>query len=339
MSTATALNGTQKAAVVLMNLPPESAAEVLKQFSDAEAEEIAAEIIRLRRVDADTAQSAVEEFHTMAISGKVSARGGEDVANALLYAAFGAEGAQGLLGRVANSLAGKDFEFLGDIDPGQIVALLDAELPQTSALVLAHLNPTLASKVLMGLDDETRTEIARRIAVMTAATPEAVALVASALKQRAHAVLKLHQVADTLGGVQSVVDIINRTDVKTERAVLTGLEIKDPQLAEEVRARMLTFADIVKFDPRDVQQVLRGTDTNVLAIAMKGAPEAVVNTIRNNLSEHNREVLDEELAALGPVRASQVDEARATVVRAIRELEASGGITVYRSADEDKFVD
>jgi flagellar motor switch protein FliG len=102
---------------------------------------------------------------------------------------------------------------------------------------------------------------------------------------------------------------------------------------------MLTFSDLVRFDPRDVQQVLRGTDPAVLAVALKGASEAVTQTVRNNLSEHNRSLLDEEVRLLAPVRASQVDEARATVVRAIRELEASGGITLRRAAEEDVYVD
>lgn len=334
------LSGTQKAAVVLMNMPSDAAATVMKQFTEQEAEDIAAEIVRLRRVDAETAEAALGDFHDLAVTGRVGARGGKDIAENLLEAAFGTEGAAGLMSRVSASMAGKAFEFLDDIDPGQIVTMLDGELPQTVALVLAHVTPTLAAKVLAELPDEMRTEVARRVATMTVAVPESVTIVATTLKQRSAAVMGApHSSNDAIGGVQSVVDIINRSDVKTEKAVLAGLEAHDPELAEEVRSRMLTFADITRFDPRDVQQVLRGTDSAVLAVAMKGASETVTQTIRLNLSEHNRELLDEELAALGPVRSSQVDEARATIVRAIRELEASGGITVYRGAEEDAFVD
>jgi flagellar motor switch protein FliG len=135
------------------------------------------------------------------------------------------------------------------------------------------------------------------------------------------------------------VEIINLSDAKTERAMLAGLEQQDPELAEEVRSRMLTFADLVRFDARDVQQVLRGIDPPVLALALKGATEAVTQTVRDNLSEHNRELLDEEIRLLPPVRASQVDEARATVVRAIRALEAEGGITMFRASEEDAYIE
>jgi flagellar motor switch protein FliG len=120
--------------------------------------------------------------------------------------------------------------------------------------------------------------------------------------------------------------------------VLDGLEARDPELAEDIRSRMLTFEDIVKLESRDIQQVLRGIDSKILATAMKGAPVPVVETIRANVSERNRELLDDEVQSMGPVRVSQVEEARAEVVRSVRELEAQGVITVHR-AEEDELVD
>ena len=101
---------------------------------------------------------------------------------------------------------------------------------------------------------------------------------------------------------------------------------------------MLTFADIVKLEARDVQQVLRGVDAPVLAVAMKGSSEQVTEIITSNLSERNREILEDEIRVLGPVRMSQVEDARAEIVRAIRDLEAEGVITVQRK-EEDAYVE
>jgi flagellar motor switch protein FliG len=134
--------------------------------------------------------------------------------------------------------------------------------------------------------------------------------------------------------VQPLVDIINRSDAATEKALLEALEGRDPELAAEVRSRMLTFADLTGLEDRDVQLVLRGVDAAVLAIAMKGAAEPVAAKILANLSERNREILDDEVRALGPVRVSQVEDARAEIVRAVRDLEADGSITVRRSEDD-----
>ncbi|WP_187270720.1 flagellar motor switch protein FliG [Lacisediminihabitans profunda] len=339
MSEVTAvLTGTQKVAVVLMNMDPLRAAEVMKQFNDAEAEEIAAEIIRLRRVDAAVAERTIEEFHELTIKGGRGARGGKDFAAGLLEASFGSERAAGVMNRVASSMAGRAFEFLDTAEPGQLITLLDGELPQTIALVLAHLRPEHASPVLSALDPQLRTDVAQAIGTMGTAAPEAVRIVADNLKQRASAVVTARETTDVVGGIQPLVEIINRSDVSTERAVLDGLDGLDPQLAEEVRSRMLTFADLVKFERKDVQQVLRGIDAAVLAVAMKGSSEAVTEVIRANISERNKEILEDEIQALGPVRMTQIEEARAEVVRAIRDLEAQGIITVQRG-DEDDYVD
>ena len=172
---------------------------------------------------------------------------------------------------------------------------------------------------------------------MGSATPEAVRVVADTLKLRAGAVVAPRGPVEVVGGVQPLVDIINRADVATERALLEALDQRDPELAEEVRSRMLTFADIVKLDARDVQQVLHGIDPTVLALAMKGSSDAVIETIRKNLSERNREFLDEEVKTMGPARVSQVEDARAEIVKSIRELEAKGAIRVQRG-DEDEYV-
>lgn len=332
------LTGTQKVAVLIMTMGQPQATEVLKQFTDEEASEITAEIIRLRKIDPEVADAAIDEFHEMATTGRVPARGGREFAAGLLEGAFGSERAAGVLNRVASSMAGKAFEFLDEVEPGQIITLLDGEHPQTAALVLAHLKPAMSAKVLAGLPDDRRTDVSHRIATMKAASPDSIALIAAALKERSVAVVAPRNQVEVIGGVQPLVDIINRSDSNTEKAVLAGLDEVDPELAAEVRSRMLTFADIIKLEDRDVQQVLRGINTNTLAVALKGVSEQVDKKIRDNLSERNRELLDDEMSAIGKVRASAVEEARADVVRAIRELAEAGGITVHRN-DEDVYVD
>ena len=331
------LTGAQKVAVILLQMDTVRAAEVMKQFSELEAEEISAEIVRMSKVDAADADGALDEFHRMTVQGS-SRRGGRDAALSLLRASFGADRASDVMERLAASSAGRPFEFLDDAESSQVAGLLDGELPQTVALVLAHLKAAHASAVLQALDPDVRSDVAQAFAIMGTATPEAVGIVAATLRSRGGAVVAPRDSVEVVGGIQPLVDILNRSDVATEKALLEGLEARDPELAEQVRSRMLTFVDLVKLDARDIQQTLRGIDAAVLATAMKGAPDAVTEAIRANVSERNRELLDDELKAMGPVRTSQVEEARASVVRAIRELEAQGVITLHR-ADEDDYVE
>jgi flagellar motor switch protein FliG len=338
MTEVKALTGVQKAAVVLMQLSQPRAAEVLRHLGEAEAEDVAAEIMRMRHVDETQVEQALREFHERAGSGRRSARGGRDFAAELLAASFGADRASGLLERLAPAVGAKAFEFLDAADAAQVANLLDGELPETVALVLAHLGAQQASAVVGHLAPEVKADVAQAIATMGTAVPEAVAVVAETLRHRARAVTPKEQV-EIVGGVQPLVEIINRADVATERELLAALEARDPALAEEVRARMLTFDDIVRFEARDVQQILRGLTPAVLALAIKGAPEAVAQTIRENMTERNRELLDDETGMLGAVRKQQVDEARAEVVRQIRELEAEGVVSLSRPDEEEELVE
>lgn len=335
------LTGIQKAAVVLINMGQPYASEVLKEFSEMEAEEIASEIIRMRKVDSDTIEKAIDAFYEIAVQGRTSILGGEDFASELLEATFGSEKAGGVLKRASSSNAGRSFEFLDDVAAENIATLLEGEMPQTIAVVLAHLQAAQASAVIASLTEEVRTDVAQSIATMSSATPESIQMLAHDLKGRAAAVASTRPAsAAVVGGLQSLVDIINRADVNTERTLLEGLEARDPELAEEIRSRLLTFADIVKLDQRDIQEVLRGIDLGILAKAMKGAGDQVVEVIRTNLSERKLEMLDEELKDLGSLRKKDVEEARADVVRSIRELAESGAITVHREADEeDELID
>jgi flagellar motor switch protein FliG len=335
----TALNGVQKVALVIMQLSQDHAAEVMRQFSESEAEEIIGEIVRLRRVDAAVVDQTIAEFYERTQQSVSQSRGGLEFAEELLQASFGSERAAGFLDRVSTTMAGTSFEFLDAADPHQVSSLLAGELPETTALVLAHLTPSMASQVLGKLDSSAQLDVAQAIASMRSATPEAVSIVADNLRRSARTVVAPRERAEVVGGVQPLVDIINRADVATEHELLEALDARDPKLAEEVRARMITFADIIRLEAKDVQQVLRGIDVAMLAIALKGASPELSAIVRENISERNRESLDDELQNLGRLKKKQIDEAQAEIARSIRELESQGTISLQRGEEpEDEYV-
>lgn len=328
------LTGRQKAAVVLMNIDRLAAIEVMKHLTETEAEAITTEIIGLQHVDAELTAQALKEFQRMAAGHLPPARGGRDLAATLLEASFGSERAAALLGRVGSSNSA--FDFLGAADPSQVAGLLDGELPQTVALVLAHLTTEQAAAVLAALPEATRSDVAHAIATMGTATQDAIAIVAESLRART-GMLATRDAPERLGGVQPLVEIINRSDASIEKTLLESIESRDRSLADDIRSRMFTFSDIVRLDDRDAQRVLRGVDIRTLALALKGASENISEVIRRNVSERNRENLDLEGRSLGPVRVSQVEEARAEIVHLLRGMEAAGEISVQRT-DEDEYV-
>jgi len=318
------LNGTQKAAVVLLQLGRERAARVLARLDETEIDEITAEIVRLENIDPGLAESVMEEFHAVSITGPtLVARGGLAYAQQLLEASLGAERAKSVMDRLSSVMAGQPFEFLQHADARQVLSLLTGEHPQTVALVLAHLRPEHASAILAGLPGDTQGEVAHRIALMERASPAVVTVVAENLQRKASSVLTPQEMS-AVGGVQPLVEIINRADPGTEKLILEGLEARDKVLAEEVRSRMFVFADIVLLEDRAVQLVLRSVEGAALAVALKGTTDEVKDKILTNLSERARENIVEEMELLGPTRMSQVEEARAAIVQGIRHLEETG---------------
>jgi flagellar motor switch protein FliG len=333
------MTGLETAALVIMQMSQAHAAQVMRQFSEAEAEELATEIMRLRRVEEGHAEAAITEFHARTRTGRADTRGGRDAAVSLLETAFGEERAAGLIDRAASAAGGHSFEFMDTVDPSHVSRVLDGEAPGTVALVLAHLRPEVASHVLGTFGTSIRADIAQAITTMGTPNPEIVEIVAETLRQRLRSAVAPAESAEVTGGVQPLVDIIKRSDVAAEYELLEELERRDPALAEEMRSRMLNFGDLVKFEDRDVQQVIRGLDASALATALHEADPAIAELIRANMSERNRELLDDEISLLTKVRKSAVIEARAEIVRAMRELEASGAIAVKEEEDKEEEDD
>lgn len=331
----TALTGTQKAAMLLLQLGKERAAKVMAELEYSEIEELSGEIMRLERVDQAQADEVLEEFYAASVVGP-GVGGGILMAQHLLNSSLGAEQAASMMERLQTSMAGQPFEFLQQADPRQVLSLLNGEHPQAIALVLAHLRPEHASSILAGLEKDLQGDVAHRIALMERASPDVVAMIAESLQRKASTVLAPRELAP-VGGVQPLVEIINRADPTTEKLILEGLEARDEELAEEVRSRMFVFGDIVLLEDRAMQLVLRSVETNELSVALKGVTDAVRDTVLRNLSERARENLVEEIDMLGPVRLSQVEDARANIVQSIRRLEEAGQI-VLRREGEDEYV-
>jgi flagellar motor switch protein FliG len=330
------LTGLRKAAVLLVQMGKEGSARVLAELRETEVEELSSEIVRLGNVDEATADSVLTEFHDLAELRRRTSQGGLEFARQMLEASVGQDRADEILGRLSASLVDVPFSFLQDADPRQVLSYLQDEHPQTTALILAHLSAGQASQILSGLSAELQADVAHRIATMDRTSPEIIRDVESTLERKLSSVLQPSDLS-TVGGLQPLVDIINRADRSTERMILEGLEARSPELAEQVRSQMFMFEDLAALDDRAVQLVLRQVEGGDLATALKGVRGDVREKIMFNMSERARENLADEIDMLGAVRLRTVEEAQAKILSAVRTLEASGQIVVRRG-DEDEFV-
>jgi len=337
MSSITMANlGVRKAAVLLIQLGRERAASVLSHLSEAEVEAVSAEIARLESISGAETESVLTEFRDMMTARAHIAQGGLAFAQQILEQSLGADRASEIITRLNAAAVQMPFQFLHRADPSQLRSFIMDEHPRVIALVLAHMTPDKASLLLSGLAPEKQAEVAHRIAVMDRTTPDIVRAVEATLERRLSSMLQPNEMSQ-VGGLDPLVDIINRSDRSTERQIVEGLEALDPTLADAVKSRMFMFEDIVTIEDRSIQLVLREVDTAELALALKGVAENVRDKITRNLSERAATNLIEEVELLGAVRLSQVEEAQQNIIRTIRSLEEQGQIMIRRGND-DEFV-
>ncbi|MCU1379868.1 MAG: flagellar motor switch protein FliG [Acidimicrobiales bacterium] len=330
------LTGTQKAAILLLQLGMERSALVLRSLRESEVAEIMAEVARLRTVDEAMVEEVVSEFTQIAEGHGYVRSGGIELARTLLEESLGEKKAAEILERLSSQMIEIPFEFLRKADSRQVLSFLQDEHPGTIALVLAYMPPGGAAMVMSGLSEALQKEVALRLATMERTSPEVIDDIESVLERKLSSVLAPTELT-AAGGVQSLVDIINQADRATERLILEGLEQDDEELADEVRQRMFVFEDIGDLDDRSVQLILRQVDGKDLAVALKGVRADVRDKITRNMSQRAGQNLLEEIELLGPVRLSTVEESQGAIVRVIRALEESGQLVLTR-AGGDEFV-
>jgi len=330
------LSGKQKAAVLLISLGPDVAAQVYKHLNEEEIEQLTLEISSVQKVNSKEKEEIVEQFHQIALAQDYISQGGIGYAKTILEKALGEDEASNIIGRLTSSLQVKPFDFARKAEPAQILNFIQNEHPQTIALVLSYLDAAQSGQILSELPQELQADVARRIATMESTSPEIISQVEQILEKKLSATVT-HDYTET-GGIQAVVEVLNGVDRSTERTILDSLEIQDPELAEEIKKRMFVFEDIVSLDNRAIQRVIREVENEDLRLSLKISSDEVKNLVFSNMSQRMAETFEEEMEVMGPVRLRDVEEAQTRVVATIRRLEDVGEIVVARGGGDDIIV-
>ncbi len=328
------LTGIQKVAIVLAQLKPDTSAKLMQAVGEEQAVMLATEMVRLPSLNRETVTRVLTEFVEKVNTTRSIGQGGISQAKQLLAAVVGEEKAREIMSQLQGKVAVGPLAFLSQADPKHVIPFLVDEHPQTVAVILAHMPPDDGSLLLDAMPADFRAEVALRIATMDKVSPEAISAAAQQLANKLKGVGS--SVASAPGGIPTLVELLNRADGSTEKQVLAELDNRDPELAEAIRAKMLTFEDVMALDDKTLQSVLRKIQISELALAIKGteANSEVSEKIKKNLSDRARTELAEEIEIMGQVRSSQVDSAQSSIVKAARELEAEGIITIARKNDE-----
>jgi len=325
------VSGARKAAVLMAALGSERAANVIQKLHEDEIESLSVEMAKLTSVGAETTDSILVELASSAGAG--SAAGGLDFAREVIERALGPERAAELLGRLSGGSEARPFEFLRRVPPERISALLRSESPQTAALILASLPTSLAAGVLSRLPESLQPEIALRIARMGHTSARVIESIEDVLRHKLTAVAEREYAS--AGGTKALAGILNHADRTLERNVLENLSTTAKEVAEEVRGMLFVFEDIVKLDERAVQQILREVDQKDLVLALRSAPEDLMEVVLSNMSERGAAMLKEEMEIQPAQRKRDIDDAQSRIVAVVRRLEEAGTIVIAAGDEEE----
>jgi len=325
----------RKAAVLLMSLPQEEAAQLLGKLEPKHVEAVSIEIAKIGGVSGDEQETAIRDFASANPHAMTGQAGGLDVAKSLVEQALG-KSASATLDNVRQSIEALPFGFLQKVDSQNLLTFVIDEHPQTIALILSHVPPSQAADIISGLPPERQLSVVRRIATMGQTSPEIIHEVENGLEHRMSSIMS--QQFENAGGVASVAEMLNVIDRATERSLLENLAQEDPDLVEEIRRLMFVFEDITKFADRDIQTVLKNVESSQWAMALKGASEELKDKIFKNLSKRAATLLKEEMEYLGPVRLSNVEQTQQQIVDIIRRLEDAGELTLHNNEEEEQFI-
>ena len=328
--------GLRKSAILMVLLGEKVASNVFRTLPSKEVGRIAREISALGPISPEMASATVEEYKKALTHRKFLTKGDSDFAHKVLSQAFGEAAGGSLLEQVMKSADHESDQgaSLQTADPEQLAKLLEEETPQTVALVVANLGAKGAS-VLANLPELLRPEVVERVAKMRHFAPEVVQRVLAVLQKKVGELgREQHQ---TFGGVPAVAGMLKSMTAAASKSILESLEALDGDLANSVRSMMFTFEDLLDVPSAGMREVLGQADKKVLATAMKGASEEVVAHISQAMSSRAAEMLKEDMEAIGPLRARDVQAAQQQIADLARKLESEGKLT-RKGVGEDEYA-
>ncbi len=327
--------GTHDAAIFLMSLGEEEAAEVFKHLTPKDVQKLGETIAGMRAVSHEKVNEVMTRFTDEAASQKLLVSDTNDYVKAVLRRALGDDKASLLIDRIMQGSDVSGIESLKWMDPQSIAELLRNEHPQIMAAILVHLDADLVAGVLKHLTERSRNEVMLRIATLEGIQPTALKALNEVLYQVLAGGDKVRKTS--LGGVQTAADIINLMGTAIETTVIESIRLLDNDLAQKIMDKMFTFEDLLKLDNKSIQMVLKEVAGDALIVALKGASTELREHILSNMSSRAAESLREDLESRGPVRLSEVEGQQKDILKIVRRLSDEGSIVIGGGGD-DSFV-
>lgn len=329
----TGLDPTQKAAVLLMTIGEESAAEVLKHMGPKEVQRIGIAMTTVKDLTKDMVNNVISEFMNTVNKQTALGVGVDDYVRSVLYSALGEDKAASVIDRILLGGNSQGLEALKWMAPKSIAELIQNEHPQIIAIILSYLESDMSAEVLTEFPEKVRSDLLLRIATLESVQPAAMKKLNDTLEAQLKGSSGTQ--SSTIGGVKAAADILNFIDSSAEAAIMEKVKEVDEDLGQEIQDLMFVFENLNGIDDRAMQTILREVSTDVLLLAMKAADDELKEKIYANMSKRAAEMLRDDLEAKGPVKLSEVEAAQKEILSIARRLADEGQISLGGGSDEE----
>ncbi len=329
-------SGIERAAILLMSVGEEGAAEVFKYLTPKEVQKVGESMAKMRTVSRDRVDEAIKRFHETREGNYSLVRDTDEYVSQVLRKALGDDKANLLIDRILQGSDVSGIESMKWMDPAAVAELLKGEHPQIVASILVHLERDHASEVLKNIPERLRNDILLRVATLDGIQPKALEELNQVLSRVLAGSDKVKKA--TLGGTKAAAEILNFLGSAIETVAIEAIREHDAELAQKVLDQMFTFENLNDLDDKAIQTLLREVQSEALIVALKGADESLRERIFKNMSTRAAETLREDLEAKGPVRLSEVEAEQREILKIVRRLADEGQIQLGAGGADDEFV-
>ena len=320
------LTSTDRAAVLLLLLGEQEAANIIKYMDPKEVQRIGAAMVSAADMSQEAVNFVLDEFVSTLKNQTSLGLGTSDYVEDVLRRALGEDKAASVMGRILPGQASKGLDILKWMDARAIADMVRNEHPQVIAIILSVLEFEVAADVLQFLPQAVRPEIMQRVAALETVQPAAMLELESIMKKQFSNNSSAR--SSSVGGVKQAAKIMNFVKVDMESQIMEGLSNLDEDIMLQIQDNMFTFENLVDVDNRAIQTIMRNVDQDLLMTALKGASEFVKEKFFDNMSSRARVMFIDDMEAKGPLRISDVEEAQKNIMRTARKLSDAGELVL-----------
>ena len=320
------LSGTHRAAVLLLTLGEESAAEVLKHMGPKEVQKVGSAMATMTNVGRDQVSEVLSNFSETVEEQTALGVGAEDYIRTVMVGALGEDKAKGLMDRILLGSSTKGLEALKWMDARAVAELIRLEHPQIQAIVLSYLDNDHAAEVIKFFPERTRHDVLLRIATLDGIQPSALQELDEILERQFHGNQNVQ--SSSVGGIKAAADILNFVDSSLEGEIMDSIKDADAELGQQIQDLMFVFDNLIDVDDRGIQSLLREVSSDTLILALKGADEGMKEKVFDNMSKRAAEMMRDDLENKGPVRLSEVEGAQKEILAIARRMSESGELAL-----------